>query len=60
MGHDIVEDPRSMDIFAALKEQPVRMISYGGSRNNISILIDTAAKKEVLKCLSDRLFNKKK
>ncbi len=60
VGHDIVEDPRSMDIFAALKEQPVRMISYGGSRNNISILIDTAAKKEVLKCLSDRLFNKKK
>ena len=56
VGHDIVEDPRSMEIFAALKGKPVRMISYGGSRNNISILIDTASKKDVLKCLSDHLF----
>ena len=56
VGHDIVEDPRSMEIFAALKGKPVRMISYGGSRNNISILIDSAAKKDVLKCLSDHLF----
>ena len=59
VGHDIVEDPRSMEIFAALKGTPVRMISYGGSRNNISLLIDTSAKKEVLQHLSDHLFRKK-
>lgn len=43
-------------VFAALKQIPIRMISYGGSAYNISLLIATAHKKETLLALSDGLF----
>lgn len=43
-------------IFDALNEVPIRMISYGGSRHNISILIDRYYKKEVLEKLNKHLF----
>lgn len=39
-------------IFDALKDIPVRMISYGGSDHNISILVDEKYKKESLKALN--------
>ena len=42
----------------ALKNIPVRMISYGGSNYNISFLIKAADKKRALQSLSDTLFNK--
>lgn len=42
----------------ALCSVPLRMVSYGGSNNNISLLIQTKDKKEALKALSDSLFNK--
>ena len=45
------------DIFTSLENIPVRMISYGGSRNNISVLIDTNYKKEALQSLNQGLFN---
>ncbi len=45
-------------IFKALEGIPIRMISYGGSRHNISVLIPTALKKETLKALSNNLLNK--
>ena len=38
----------------ALKDIPVRMISYGGSNYNISFLIKEADKKRALQCLSDK------
>lgn len=41
----------------ALKNIPVRMISYGGSNYNISFLIRGTDKKRALKSLSDTLFN---
>jgi aspartate kinase len=44
-------------IFASLRDIPVRMISYGGSENNISILVDTHLKKETLLALNKGLFN---
>jgi aspartate kinase len=44
-------------IFDALRNIPVRMISYGGSENNISILVDTHLKKETLLALNKGLFN---
>jgi aspartate kinase len=44
------------NVFNCLGEQPVRMISYGGSRNNISILIPTDSKTEVLLALNEGLF----
>jgi len=44
----------------ALKDIPVRMISYGGSNYNISFLIREADKKRTLQSLSDTLFNNNK
>ena len=41
----------------AMKNIPVRMISYGGSNYNISFLIREADKKRALQSLSDTLFN---
>jgi aspartate kinase len=44
-------------VFDALRDIPIRMISYGGSENNISILVDTSHKKETLQALNKGLFN---
>ncbi len=41
----------------AMKNIPVRMISYGGSNYNISFLIKKEDKKRALQSLSDTLFN---
>lgn len=41
----------------AMKDIPVRMISYGGSNYNISFLIKEQDKKRALQSLSDTLFN---
>ncbi|WP_066630425.1 aspartate kinase [Labilibacter marinus] len=43
-------------IFNALNNIPIRMISYGGSNYNVSILIDEKYKKEALNVLNDNLF----
>lgn len=43
----------------AMKNIPVRMISYGGSNYNISFLIRESDKKRALQSLSDTLFNNK-
>jgi aspartate kinase len=51
------ESNTAADLFKALDNVPVRMISYGGSQNNISILIPTAFKKQALNALSAHLFN---
>ena len=42
----------------AMRDIPVRMISYGGSNYNISFLIKEADKKRALQNLSATLFNK--
>ena len=41
----------------ALKEIPVRMISYGGSNHNISFLVKQDDKKATLQALSNTLFS---
>ncbi len=43
-------------IFSALKGIPIRMISYGGSNFNVSILVDDKNKIDALNALSDNLF----
>jgi aspartate kinase len=43
-------------IINALKDIPVRMISYGGSNYNVSLLIKASDKKRALQVLSDHLF----
>lgn len=45
------------EIFKALENIPLRMISYGGSRNNISVLISSEYKKEALIALNKQLFD---
>ena len=44
----------------AMKDIPVRMISYGGSNYNISFLVRESDKKRALQSLSDTLFNDKR
>ncbi|RXQ93921.1 aspartate kinase [Ancylomarina salipaludis] len=43
-------------VLEALEEIPLRMISYGGSNHNISVLVDQKNKIEALKALN-KLFN---
>ncbi|TCD00095.1 aspartate kinase [Pedobacter psychroterrae] len=43
-------------VLDAIKHIPIRMISYGGSNYNISLLINTGDKTEALKSLHNRLF----
>ena len=43
-------------IFNALSDVPVRMVSYGGSRNNISILVNSNDKAQALVNLNEGLF----
>ncbi len=45
------------EIFEALNTIPLKMISYGGSQNSLSLLIDTKNKIEALKLLNNHLFN---
>ena len=44
------------EIFEALNLIPLKMISYGGSQNSLSLLIDTKNKIEALRSLSLHLF----
>jgi aspartate kinase len=43
-------------VLDALKEIPLRMVSYGGSENNISVLLDSRYKVKALKFLNKHLF----
>lgn len=45
------------EVFSSLGAVPVRMVSFGGSQNNISILVDSAQKERCLKLLNQGLFN---
>ena len=44
------------EIFEALNTIPLKMISYGGSPNSLSLLIDSSNKVEALRLLSKHLF----
>lgn len=43
-------------IFGALASIPIRMVSFGGSKNNISLLVEQGHKEKALQLLNDRLF----
>jgi aspartate kinase len=43
-------------VLEAVKHIPLRMISYGGSDHNLSLLIKTEDKVEILRSLHNRLF----
>jgi aspartate kinase len=47
-----------LKIFESLRDIPLRMISYGGSKNNISLLINTTDKEKALILLNDGIFER--
>jgi aspartate kinase len=58
VGNKIVEKEEILQkVFYAMEKIPVRMISYGGSRYNISILVDTKYKEKALQELNKHIFN---
>jgi aspartate kinase len=57
VGNEITETKGLMQkLFTALGDIPVRMISYGGSRHNISVLIPRTNKEQTLQLLNSGLF----
>ncbi len=56
VGEAVIEDQKAYKLFEILNELPVRMISYGGSRNNISLLVNTEDKIKSLQFLNQKLF----
>jgi len=58
VGNEITATADVMQkLFRSLKDIPVRMVSYGGSRHNISILIAGSHKEQTLQALNRDLFN---
>jgi len=58
VGNIIAEEKGfASKVFNALEGIPIRMISYGGSRYNISILIPTEQKQKTLQAISDHILN---
>ncbi len=57
VGNEITETKEIMrKLFESVSTIPVRMVSYGGSKHNISLLIPRSYKEEALKCLNKGLF----
>ena len=46
-------------IMEALKDTPLRMISYGSTNNDVSVVVKTSDKKKALQALSNSLFEDK-
>lgn len=59
VGEKVINDKDTFRLFEILNDIPVRMISYGGSSNNISLLVDTKNKVQVLQSLNRKLFVEK-
>lgn len=47
----------AMKVLDSLEDISIRMISFGGSRNNISMLINTEDKKRALQSMNEQLFD---
>lgn len=56
VGHSIVNHQDTHKLFQVLQDVKIRMISYGGSKNNISLLVDTSNKITALQKLNNYLF----
>ena len=57
VGHAIVNHNETYRLFQILRDVKIRMISYGGSNNNISLLINTTDKVETLQKLNAYVFD---
>ncbi|MGB8704219.1 MAG: aspartate kinase [Gillisia sp.] len=56
VGEGLIEDKTTSRLFQILETIPVRMISYGGSINNVSLLVATENKIQALQLLHQKLF----
>ena len=56
VGHSVVKHQETHRLFQVLQDISVRMISYGGSNNNISLLVNTDDKITALKRLNSYVF----
>jgi aspartate kinase len=58
VGNEISQHPEVLkQVFECLESIPVRMVSYGGSPHNVSVLVPTKEKSNVLQLLNKGLFN---
>ena len=57
VGNHIIYHPDTSKLFQILQDVNVRMISYGGSSNNISLLINSGDKIETLRKLNRYVFD---
>lgn len=57
VGHSIVRHHETHRLFQVLQDISVRMISYGGSFNNISLLVNSNDKITALKRLNNYVFD---
>lgn len=58
VGNEIVKTPQvMMRLFDSINNIPVRMVSYGGSKHNVSLLIPGEYKLQTLQVLNKGLFN---
>ena len=58
VGNNIAQTPNVMKkVFEAISTIPVRMVSYGGSNNNISLLIPAQFKKQTLQLINKGVFD---
>ncbi len=57
VGNQLTETPAVLQkLFSAINVIPVRMVSYGGSRHNISLLIAEKDKKKTLQLINEHVF----
>jgi aspartate kinase len=57
VGNEIAETKDVLSkLFSSLSDIPVRMVSYGGSKHNISLLVPSSFKTRTLQLLNHGLF----
>jgi len=57
VGNEISQTPGVLArLFEAMTSVPVRMVSYGGSKHNVSLLIPSSYKTQTLQLLNKGLF----
>jgi aspartate kinase len=58
VGNEIAQTPGILSkLFESLATIPVQMVSYGGSKHNVSLLVPSAYKVQTLQLLNKGLFN---
>ncbi len=57
VGNEIAESPEILQkVFNSVNTIPIRMVSYGGSRHNISLLIPSGYKQKALQLINNGVF----